>query len=152
MDDGEVEFLESIARKEKAEATIVRKETEEQLEAFRRERAAAEEKARERETGEGAKGESQDLAGDTWTATKKRRRADMDDKTGTSKSLRTSATEGYVESHMPVENRAGSPTTNDSSKDLPDISKPAKPQVARPSQVAPNQVAKLVAYDSDSDG
>lgn len=150
LDDSEVAFLESIKQKEQSEADKVRKETEEQLAAFRREREAAEEKARELEASQATREGSGEVTQDTWTTTKKRRRAKDDDKSGIPKSLKTSTSK--EEAHPSSTTQVGAQP-------------PAKPGVEKPkspvhsletatkaiSQTASKPAASLVTYDSESD-
>lgn len=149
LDDSEVAFLESIRQKEQAEATKVRKETEEQLAAFRRDREAAEEKAREFEASQTPREGSGEVAQETWTTTKKRRRAKEDDKSGTSKSLKSS---GSTEETRPL------PTQDTAQSSAQFVSGNSKSPIdsleishKTAAQTVPKPAASLVTYDSESD-
>lgn len=151
LDDSEVAFLESIKQKQKVEAINVRKETEEQLATFRREREEAEEKARELEASHSAREGSGEVTSETWTTTKKRRRAKDDDKLGVSKSLKSSASTG--EERPPLPTHDAVPLTE---KAVPEKPKsPVKGIETAPKaaavQTASKPAATLVSYDSESD-
>ncbi|KAJ9664241.1 hypothetical protein H2198_000459 [Neophaeococcomyces mojaviensis] len=79
LDDSEVEFLESVEQSQRAQAATVRKETAEQLDVFRKERAAAEQLAREDALKQAEQPAQTKNDQDTWATTKKRRRAHGDD-------------------------------------------------------------------------
>lgn len=151
LDDSEVAFLESIKQKQKVEAINVRKETEEQLAAFRREREEAEEKARELEASQSAREGSGEVTSEKWTTTKKRRRAKDDDKSGMSKSLKSSASTG--EAHPPPPTQDGVPLTGEAVPEKP--KSPVKGTETAPKaaavQTASKPAAILVSYDSESD-
>jgi hypothetical protein len=67
LDDDEIEFLESVQETSRAKEDAMKQETAEQLDAFRKQRAAAE------QTVTGGT-EITDAAKDTWTTSKKKRR------------------------------------------------------------------------------
>jgi hypothetical protein len=71
LDDDEIEFLESVQESSRAKEDAVKQETAEQLDAFRKQRAAAEQTATEgNKTTEGPR--------DNWTTTKKKRRREQE--------------------------------------------------------------------------
>lgn len=151
LDESEVAFLESVKQKQKAEAINVRKETEEQLAAFRKEREAAEEKARELEASQAAKEGSAEAANETWTTTKKRRRAKDDDKLGTSKSLKSSASTEEARPSLATHDviqSSGKPTPEKPTSSIESLETAHKAAAA---QTTSKPVASLVSYDSESD-
>lgn len=151
LDDSEVAFLDSIKLKEKAEATTVRKETQVQLAAFRREREAAEEKVRELEASHQADRDNEEAPKEKWTATKKRRRAKDDDKIATSKALKTSTSTDEVPSTTQPSNTTQPPVDEVTKKSSSPISDPAAVHEGASPRTTSKPATTLVAYDSDSD-
>lgn len=151
LDDSEVAFLESVKSKEEAKVRAERQETHEQLAAFRREREAAEEEARELEAAQEALRGGKETPNETWTATKKRRRAKDDEKIAASKSLKTStAAEESLSAATP--GKAPDPATEKTIEPpaVP-VKKPAGTHEPPAAQKAETKASVLVSYDSDSE-
>lgn len=151
LDDSEVAFLESVKSKEEAKARAERQETQEQLAAFRREREAAEEEARELEAAQEALRGGKETPSATWTATKKRRRAKDDEKIAASKSLKTSTTAGELPSAVGSDKVAE--TASEKTIEQPALSVDESTATHEPpaAQKAETKAPVLVSYGSDSD-
>lgn len=79
LDEDEVDFLESVLESSRAKEDAVKRETADQLEAFRKQRAVAEQALSESPT-PGVTGKADTTAGKgSWGMQKKRRRRDRDD-------------------------------------------------------------------------
>lgn len=77
LDDSEVAFLESVQDRERRKEIAARQETAEQLEVFRKQRAAADQAALEAAKAQSATPTSSvAVATDSWVSSKKRRRVD----------------------------------------------------------------------------
>lgn len=76
LDDDEVDFLDSVLESERAKEDAVKKETSEQLEAFRSQRAKAEKDLLELEKPDEEERPGAPVGKNTWTTQKKRRRRD----------------------------------------------------------------------------
>lgn len=121
LDDDEIDFLDTVASREKAKEDAVRKETAEELEAFRKQQQDAE-KAPPAEVAN----TSDAPAADTWKA-KKRRRKDAD---------------------LPVSKVRKTSDQPDTSP-LPSAPKAASPPVQKAAAKPPVASALGLAYDSD---
>lgn len=151
LDDSEVAFLEGVRSRERAEASSVRKETEEQLAAFRREKEAAEEKARDLEVSRSAVRAGEVVPSEQWVTTKKRRRGKDDDTAVTGKVSKTSAGGEKGQIAVPIDSDSDSPAKTVLEGSKPSKDSPLELPAAAPSQIAARKSAILVAYDSDSD-
>ncbi len=78
LDDDEVEFLESVLESSKAKENAVKQETAEQLEAFRKQRALAEQALLDTSTADQKDKSSIPVDKTAWTMQKKKRRRDKD--------------------------------------------------------------------------
>lgn len=125
LDNAEVEFLEGIKDKQRFVAESVRKDTAEQLEAFRKQR----EEALEQET----KSEEAEI----WTTNKKRRRVAADEGKQQSKLTK-----------VPTASPRIDPPT--AAKDTKTVIESEAKSVKLPTQVS-GPASSLVAYNSDSD-
>lgn len=151
LDDSEVAFLESVKLKEEAKARAEREETQEQLAAFRREREAAEEKARELEASQEPLPGNGEAITEKWTATKKRRRAKEDEKTATSKSLKTSTSTEQAQSTVQSSEMPQSSSVEVVTKPKASADSLASASKAPPAQAQVIKAPILVGYGSDSD-
>ncbi|KEF55926.1 uncharacterized protein A1O9_07506 [Exophiala aquamarina CBS 119918] len=79
LDDDEVDFLDSVLESTRAKENAVKEETAEQLDAFRKQRALAEQSLLGLDDENSNKPDSQ--AGDAWSLKKKKRRRDEDHST-----------------------------------------------------------------------
>lgn len=129
LDEAEVEFLEGIKQKERSDAASVRKETAEQLDAFRKERAVAEQLAQEEPV------DAPKDVSDQWTTSKKRRRLASDDKPQPGKIVKASPSQAKTEDDRQGEDESTKRTSNNAAQTETDM-----------------PTSSLVAYDSDSDG
>lgn len=160
MNESEADFLESVRKAQRLKDQGLQKETDEQLDAFRRERLAAEEAARDRAAQEKAVTSGMETSAEnTWSMNKRRRRADDGQSELSVKSRRISkpgieqvAEVGSERSKSPrrsplaevsEEHIATADVTAESGSD--EVKGAAVTAAATPA-------ALLVSYSSDSDG
>ncbi|KAK5074592.1 hypothetical protein LTR70_010135 [Exophiala xenobiotica] len=147
LDDAEVDFLESIKQKERSESASVRKQTAEQLDAFRRERAVAEQLAQEQQEQSDARDPKQ------WITTKKRRRPLAEDQAAGTKARKLSTNDSDKSATSEGDPEAASPTeTALKTGPASGTNVAAAATEASKSSPSPHPApSNLVAYDSDSD-
>ncbi|ETI22109.1 hypothetical protein G647_06181 [Cladophialophora carrionii CBS 160.54] len=144
LDEDEVDFLDSILETSRAKEDAVKQETAEQLDAFRKQRAAAEQAQIEGSL-EGAPSGPTD--GGSWATKKKKRRREKDGEPSDTKLRKLSTADG---------DRSVLPSSDPSCLAHSDPARPAKDssvQVA-PSKDELNQKSAglgLAAYSSDED-
>lgn len=162
LDEDEVEFLDSVLESTRAQEAAVKKDTADQLEAFRKQREEAEKSALGPTSSDVTPAEEEE-----WTIPARKRRRDKKDLLFPGKKRKSSATESDLPKGKETEKdkaskgdetakdaNAPKPTPDTQSKALPsakttsagpDESKPvSKPEPAKPAM-------GLVGYGSDSD-
>ncbi|OCT51948.1 putative NEFA-interacting nuclear protein NIP30 [Cladophialophora carrionii] len=144
LDEDEVDFLDSILETSRAKEDAVKQETAEQLDAFRKQRAAAEQAQIEDTLGGSPSGPTD---GGSWATKKKKRRREKDGEPSDTKLRKLSTADG---------DRSVLPSSDPSCLAHSDPARPAKDssvQVA-PSKDELNQKSAglgLAAYSSDED-
>ncbi|KAL2430814.1 hypothetical protein ABEF95_013627 [Exophiala dermatitidis] len=78
LDEDEIEFLDSVLEADRAKENAVKQETAEQLEAFRKQRALAEQALLDQQAREAAENVDTTVGKNVWTTQKKKRRRDKD--------------------------------------------------------------------------
>ncbi|OAP54440.1 hypothetical protein AYL99_11541 [Fonsecaea erecta] len=146
LDDDEVEFLDSVLESSRAKEKAVKQETAEQLELFRKQRAAAEQALTEgNETGK--PGEPTDK--DSWTIKKKKRRREKESESeGDSKLRKLSATAAADDDEH---NAPATPAARTSPAKSPGIDDRVEPPPNTTTRAQPAVGLGLVAYSSDDD-
>ncbi|KAK5091228.1 hypothetical protein LTR05_001409 [Lithohypha guttulata] len=155
LDESEVEFLEGIKHKERVELASVRNDTAEQLRAFRKEQAAAEQLGPDIVEGQAQHHTSND-GKSVWKATKKRRRLDADEQTERPKSQKVSSPKVHEDADTSVKQ------VSDSNEPVASLQTQQPSHPTTTSTVTDSGAAMkkeptksalgLVSYDSDSDG
>ncbi|KAJ9607684.1 hypothetical protein H2200_007762 [Cladophialophora chaetospira] len=143
LDEDEVDFLDSVLESSRAKENAVRQETAEQLEAFRKQRAAAEQAMMDGPD-PGADVATSDAA--AWATKKKKRRRDKDTEAGADPKLRKLSTPGEEKA------ATQSPEPTSPSSSVP----PPPPPQRNDNNVKPPLTQKssglgLAAYSSDED-
>ncbi|KIV78981.1 hypothetical protein PV11_06577 [Exophiala sideris] len=151
LDEDEVDFLDSVLESSRAKEDAVKKETADQLEAFRKQRAAAEQALSEQPAlAETGKSDVQ-VGKSSWTTQKKKRRRDREDEAGGLKLRKLSSS---VDEQTPTMEPAKN--NNAATAELP---KKGETRVSSvPSTKSANDVPQaasaglgLAGYDSDED-
>ena len=121
LDDDEVDFLDSVLESTRAKEAAIRRETSDQLEAFRKQCAAAERIALEHASGSGGADDMSVGATDkdTWTTAGKRRKRTKDTEKigGKLRKMSSLVEEKIMEKHKPCHN------SDDNAKDLADATR-----------------------------
>ncbi|KAK4942383.1 hypothetical protein LTR10_017830 [Elasticomyces elasticus] len=151
LDEDEVDFLDSVLESSRAKEDAVKKETADQLEAFRKQRAAAEQALSEQPTiTETGKSDVQ-VGKSSWTTQKKKRRRDREDEAGGPKLRKLSSS---VDEKMPTtepvktQNAAIAELSN---KGETTVSTAPSTKPANDAPKAASAGLGLVGYDSDED-
>ena len=88
LDEDEVDFLDSVLESSRAKEDAVKKETAEQLEAFRKQRAEAEKEHIDQASPSKAESLGAPVVKNEWSTQKKRRRRDKDNEPASDNKLR----------------------------------------------------------------
>ncbi|KIW31549.1 uncharacterized protein PV07_03188 [Cladophialophora immunda] len=149
LDDDEVEFLDSVLESSRAKENAVKQETAEQLEAFRKQRAAAEQAG----MGSNDAGKAGDAADkDSWAIKKKKRRREKESESEADPKLRKLST---ADTAALAAGAAVDDEHNESAERAAPDKKPGiSDQIEPPTTATPPQPAAglgLVDYSSDED-
>ena len=143
-----MEFLEGVKERERTQAEKERNETAAQLEAFRKDRLAAEGLA-QGDADRQDRSEEKKEEGSGWTAAKKRRRDRANDEAGVTKARKLSTPEAKQTTTAIATTAAESPHPA-GTKEPRSVAKYQSTNGVAPQPIAA-PVSSLVTYDSDSD-
>jgi len=154
LDDDEVDFLDSVLESSRAKEDAVKKETAEQLEAFRKQRAEAEKEHIDQGSPSNAESLGAPVVKNEWSTQKKRRRRDKDHEPASDNKLRRLSSSVGDKSMAAEATKSNNAEKADSSQ----VAKPTpKHQIKTASStVAPTTTTNAVGlglgdYSSDED-
>ncbi|KAL2429257.1 hypothetical protein ABEF95_003619 [Exophiala dermatitidis] len=154
LDEDEIEFLDSVLEADRAKENAVKQETAEQLEAFRKQRALAEQALLDQQAREAADNVDTTVSKNVWTTQKKKRRRDKDGESGSAENSKARKLSSSTNERKPVSPVSAEKPPTATSTDTPEPSPERKKSQIEAQTIQPKPAAvglDLGDYSSDDD-